>query len=150
MSKGCRHLALCIILILCVMSGCSANGKKSNVKLSDKQKNCIDLIVQNRDQWDEVSELAVSYPTNRVHIAEVGDNEILLTVAHEIEGTGSNKGWSTYVAQGYLISENSFKSANRYSKEWSVASVEVDLENMSDRELTEALEESYILFLSKE
>lgn len=145
MNKRCWLLPLCVMLLLCLMAGCS--GK--SVKLTDAQKARVDWIVQNREQWDEVSELAVTYPTNRVYIEELGNSEILLTVAHEIEGTGSNKGWSTYVAQGYLVGENSFQSANQYSPEWSVASVEVDMDNMSDTELTKALEEAYIAFLSR-
>ena len=150
MNKLCRISLISIALIICLLSGCSGKGGNKNVKLTDAQKARIELIVQHRDEWKEVSEIAVSYPVNRLHISETSDGITILSVAHVREGTGSDKGWQTFVVNGFAANDTVFTKVNTYHDDWIADCISIDPDTMTDDELAQVLEESSIAFLSKE
>lgn len=150
MRKGYQIIFLCMALVLCLMSGCSVQeNEQPNVQLTEEQEARIDLIVQHRSDWKEVKEIFASYPVNRVHIAESSDGITILTVAHVEVGTGSDKGWQTYIVHGFAANDSVFTSIDGYHQDWIADCVSVDLENMSDDELREVLRNSYKKYLAK-
>lgn len=144
---------LCVILVLCLLSGCSAPGRKADVELTEEQEARIDLIVEHRDEWKEINDTFVSYPVTRLHIYE-SENFTFLTVAYAEDENSTIAGGQVteviYSVCGYAVTDDTFTATNNYYKYWSNGCITVDLENMSDIELREAVKESYISFLSKE
>lgn len=146
MKKVYRIAFLCAALIFCLLSGCSANNEKVTVQLTEEQETKIDLIVQNRDEWKKTIYIT-AYPVNRLHISEIDGGITILTVANVTTGAD---GWQTFVGvKGYAVTDNKFMAIESYHKDWLANSTSVDLESMSDEGLREAVEQSYIDFLSK-
>lgn len=109
---------LCIMLLMILFGGCSMEDSTKNVKLTKEH-----------------------YPVNRVHVSEISDGTVILTVAYMETGTGAMQGSQIFVGvRGYAVQDNVFLGIGRnYHKDWHGNCVSVDLENMSDEELREVL-----------
>ena len=150
MRKKALALLLCLAFVLGVSVGCSPEGKKSRVELTQQQREQVQTLVQHREEWAETSESVSVYPVNRIHVSELEDGITFLTVAYVTEGSDT-KDDITYFAgvRGFGASGDVFVGVESYHEDWMAGCVRVDLDKLSDQELQDVLEQSYIDFLSK-
>lgn len=150
MNRKIMMLSLWLCLIICVLSGClPLDDNQTSVELTQEQKAAIELFVQNRDEWAETLSGVKHYPVNSVHVYET-DQYTMLTVAH-VEYSSVTGGYGFVGVRGYLVMDGKFSSAGDYHyKDWFSECTTVELDELSDEQLYEVLEESYINYLSQQ
>lgn len=152
MRKRIFAVILTTILMMILFGGCSTMKSKIDVELTDKQEAQIDVLVQHRDEWKETTEYISTFTVNRVHVSEMSDGIVVLTVAYMETGTGAMEGsWTWVGVRGYAVKDNVFYEIGRnHHMDWFASCMTVDLENMSDEELREVLRQSFINYLQKQ
>lgn len=142
--KKIKFLLLGLILVCSLFTGCLG---KSSISLTEEQEANIDIIVQHRNEWEETMEGISTLPVTRVHVSEADDGMTVLSVGYVKD---TKDGWEVFAGvRGYAVEDNEFISIGSYHHENWIAGYDVDLENMSDKELREVLVQSYIDYLSK-
>lgn len=150
MKKRIIPLLLCLAIVVAVFSGCTSEGKKKRVVLTEQQRTQIKTLVMHREEWKETSAEVSVYPVNAIHVSEIKDGVTFLTVAYVMDGTGASSGTTIFVGvKGFAASGDVFVGTERYHEDWLANYVSVDLDSLSDQELEKVLEQSYIDYLSK-
>lgn len=144
--KRLYFFVLCLLCVTVFLSACST-GLHTTVQLTEEQQDRINVIVENREKWEETMEELTVCPVNRIHISEINSGYTILTVAHMVkEETGSR----TYIGvRGYAVDDGELVSIGRkHHEDWVFDSLTVDMEAMSDQELRDVLEQSYLKFIN--
>lgn len=143
--KKLSALCLCAIAILGLFSGCSFFKQEPEIQLTPEQLARIDLILEHRDEWKEVSDEYHTYPVNEIDVSEINGEITVLHVSYVEKGAGA--GMYFYHTEAYAAYDDVFKQISPLHK---MTLVRVDLPNLSDEELKQVLQESYVDYLSKQ
>lgn len=150
MKRRSLALLLCLVIVLVAFAGCSSEAKKPRVELTEQQRTQIETLVRHREEWKETSASVSVYPVNCVHVSELEDGITFLTVAYVTDGSDTTDDMTYFVGvRGYGVSGDVFVGTESYHEDWLADHVSVDLDKLSDQELQDVLEQSYIDFLSK-
>lgn len=145
----------CLLLLICLLSGCSTES----ASLSEEQEAKVNIICQNVDIWGESCyESFRDWPMNRIYVAETEDGMTVFTVGYrsvpDYGALENHTPVSTFFYLGvhaYAVMEdsNTIKAYPADVGNWSDCGIGIDLETMSGEELREAIRQSYLDFLNR-
>lgn len=132
---------------------CGCGVAEKSVELTEEQEAKVEIICQNIDKWGESYYDSGQYwPMNHIYISETEDGTTLMTVGYLGEPKGSGMVSRIYLGvRCYVIDEEvKFGAGGYQSLELVANGVEIDLENMSDDDIREAIEQSYLRYVNNE
>lgn len=143
---------LCLATILVLFTGCAGSG----IKLTAEQEANIQLFVEKRDEVTVQLTWSRNEQPNYVYVSEFTMDDGTLctwfTVAYverkEADG-GLYNSSEIFIAESYIATDNgSLVHLGEYAdKDWISNRVGIDLKNMTDKELTEILQDAYMDYL---
>lgn len=125
---------------------CACGFQDKVIQLNEEQKASIKIICENVEKWSlEYQDSGQSWPVNHVYLSEIDDGTTLMTVGYLASGGGSGIDFFWGV-RTYAITDKIYNYKTDLSLEWGAYGIDIDIKHMSDDEIQEVIEQSYLEF----